>query len=194
MSQSDATLFFEGSCFCGSASFKVEGKPLLSAYCHCTLCQRLNGMSTSTLGYQSLRFKAQYAMTCVYMSGCAFLHGLHYPTQSFAWTHQNTSAIFPNPIPGSYWIIWRCRDCFTFIAAHNISEDKWTVRSAHFRRNTEGQIENWHLIKPTAHIFYGTRMLDVQDDLPKWDGYEYKSARLCVDTEKEQREPLTCLC
>jgi len=31
---------------------------------------------------------------------------------------------------------------------------------------------------PTCHIFYGMRMIDVNDDLPKWSGHKDKSARL----------------
>ena len=46
-------------------------------------------------------------------------------------------------------------------------------------RNDDGKIKNWDIIKPTAHMFYGTRVLDVGDDLGKWEGYENKSAELC---------------
>lgn len=30
-----------GGCYCGSVSFSVNSAPVLSAYCHCTICQRL---------------------------------------------------------------------------------------------------------------------------------------------------------
>lgn len=36
-------LVHKGGCFCTSVTYQVEGLPILSAYCHCTLCQRLNG-------------------------------------------------------------------------------------------------------------------------------------------------------
>jgi hypothetical protein len=45
-------------------------------------------------------------------------------------------------------------------------------------RNEEGKIVGWDIAKPTTHIFYGTRMLDVNDNLSKWEGYESKSERL----------------
>jgi len=32
--------------------------------------------------------------------------------------------------------------------------------------------------KPTCHIFYGMRMLDVTDGLPKWSGHKDRSALL----------------
>ncbi|KAF7785197.1 hypothetical protein Agabi119p4_1362 [Agaricus bisporus var. burnettii] len=43
---------------------------------------------------------------------------------------------------------------------------------------TTNLIKDFDKIKPTAHIFYKTRMLDVPDGLPKWDGYENQSNRL----------------
>src|SRR5580658_3795305 len=38
-----ASLPLHGACFCGSVTYTVSGMPVLSAYCHCTNCQRLNG-------------------------------------------------------------------------------------------------------------------------------------------------------
>ena len=32
-----------GTCFCRSVSYTLSERPLLSAYCHCTNCQRLKG-------------------------------------------------------------------------------------------------------------------------------------------------------
>ena len=45
-------------------------------------------------------------------------------------------------------------------------------------RDENARIKNWDVIKPTAHIFYDTRMLDVNDELPKWKGYGNESERL----------------
>ncbi|MEZ6174337.1 MAG: hypothetical protein R3B66_00550 [Candidatus Scalinduaceae bacterium] len=32
--------------------------------------------------------------------------------------------------------------------------------------------------KPTCHIFYSMRIIDIDDDLPKWSGHKNKSRRL----------------
>nr|WP_319491703.1 hypothetical protein [uncultured Desulfobacter sp.] len=32
--------------------------------------------------------------------------------------------------------------------------------------------------KPTCHLFYGSRVIEIQDDLPKWSGYKNHSQRL----------------
>ena len=51
---------------------------------------------------------------------------------------------------------------------------------AHLQRGEDGRIlkEVWERVKPTAHIFYGTRMLDVPDGLGKWEAYEGKAQRI----------------
>jgi len=53
-----------------------------------------------------------------------------------------------------------------------------SVWGAQMERGDEGKIKGWDVIKPTAHIFYETRMLDINDDLGKWDGYEGRSTRI----------------
>jgi len=73
---------------------------------------------------------------------------------------------------------WRCKKCGCTIASYNRKLDKWRVWGAQFERDGEGRIIGWDTIKPTAHIFYETRMVDVQDDLGKWVGYEGKSEKL----------------
>jgi len=145
---------FQASCYCGKASYKVEGDPIFSLYCHCTICQRIHG--------------------------CPFIHALHYTSKAFTWTHTDPDAVFIQSAPGLPWIEWRCRSCFGFIGAESPTEGRWSLRGAHFRRNAKGLIENWDLIKPTGHMFYDTRMLDVDDGLPKWEGYANGSKRLDV--------------
>jgi hypothetical protein len=41
-----------------------------------------------------------------------------------------------------------------------------------------GKIIGIEHVRATAHMFYDTRMLDVDDGLGKWDGYENKSTRI----------------
>ena len=37
MSQSN----FDGGCFCGAVRYRVHGKPLVSAVCHCRTCRKI---------------------------------------------------------------------------------------------------------------------------------------------------------
>jgi len=52
------------------------------------------------------------------------------------------------------------------------------VWGAQLERAEDGTVLNWENVKPTAHIFYGTRMLEVNDTLGKWEGYEDTSERI----------------
>lgn len=48
---------YKGSCYCGAVRWEGTGKPLLSGYCHCTLCQRLAGTSTVFSAYGNVTHK-----------------------------------------------------------------------------------------------------------------------------------------
>ncbi len=45
MSEEGSSPSFRAACYCGKASYKVEGSPIISIYCHCTICQRIHGKS-----------------------------------------------------------------------------------------------------------------------------------------------------
>lgn len=40
------------------------------------------------------------------------------------------------------------------------------------------KVEEVQWLKPTAHIFYGTHVMDVLNGLPKYEGYEGQSKKL----------------
>lgn len=41
-----------------------------------------------------------------------------------------------------------------------------------------GGLIGWDWAKPTDHIFYGTRIMDIDDDLDKWEGFANQSERV----------------
>jgi hypothetical protein len=64
------------------------------------------------------------------------------------------------------------------VSSYNAKTDRWSVWGCQLERDENGKIKGWDIAKPTAHMFYGTRVLDVGDGLSKWEGYENKSAKL----------------
>jgi hypothetical protein len=64
------------------------------------------------------------------------------------------------------------------VGSYNIKTDNWSVWGAQLQREDDGVTKDLESVKPTAHIFYGTRIVDVNDDLGKWEGYENKSTRM----------------
>ncbi|KAF5341103.1 hypothetical protein D9611_005944 [Ephemerocybe angulata] len=144
-----------GGCFCGAARYQVKGRPVRAAYCHCTLCQRFNA--------------------------AAFIHTIHWEPTAFSWTHSAT----PEDVLDFYHVAhkpwkkrYRCKTCGVAIANENTKTGKWSVWGAQLDRDEHARIRNWDVVKPTAHWFYETRMLDVDDALGKWAGYENESERL----------------
>ncbi|KAG7099894.1 hypothetical protein E1B28_001695 [Marasmius oreades] len=153
MSQTQAV--YHGGCYCGATRFEVSGKPIISAYCHCTLCQRL--------------------------TGCPFVHTIHFDPPAFRWTHDGGEQalelykVKDKPAKHRY----RCKECGACVASYHAQRDRWSIWGGQLKRTHEtGQIEGWREMKATHHIFYGTRMLDVEDGLAKWEGYENTSTRL----------------
>ncbi|KAJ7292948.1 Mss4-like protein [Mycena rebaudengoi] len=139
----------KGSCSCGSLSWAVTGQPLFSVYCHCTQCQRADG--------------------------AAFVCSMHYKPSAFTWTHTPENA--PDVENLKDFILYRCKSCRS-CAATTVTSGNWALRASQLERDENGKVINWEGVKPTSHIFYGTRLVDVADDLPKWDGYPGSSNRL----------------
>ncbi|KAF9535728.1 Mss4-like protein [Crepidotus variabilis] len=151
MSSSDIS--HTGHCFCMAVGYQVTGKPFLSAYCHCTLCQRSHG--------------------------AAFISSLHFSASRFSWTHakphDTALDVFVTSETGKRY---RCKACGSTIAFFNLEANEWSVWGAQLDRDEKGDFIGWDLLKPTAHIFYDTRLVDVKDDLGKWTGYEGESQRI----------------
>lgn len=146
-----------GSCFCSKVSYQLIDKPVLSAYCHCTNCQRL--------------------------TACPFVHTIHFEATHFSWTHTDPESHEPSyaetlgldtyTMPSKpHKTRFRCNSCGAVIASYNSIRNRWSVWGAQLERDSRGKIMSWDLVKPTAHIFYDTRLLDIKDGLGKWDGYE----------------------
>jgi hypothetical protein len=119
----------------------------------------------------------------IHHTACPFLHTIHFPASGFSWS-ETTPTTDPPPSLDSFTMPsrphktrYRCKTCGACVASYNTLTDRWSVWGAQLRRDEEGRIERWEIVRPTAHIFYGTRMLDVGDDLGKWMGYEGKSER-----------------
>ncbi|KAI0087162.1 Mss4-like protein [Irpex rosettiformis] len=164
-----------GSCFCGSIGYSLTSEPLLSAYCHCTNCQRL--------------------------SGCPFVHTVHFPASQFSWiipdySPPSSPTFSPSPhsepkhlslldtysIPNRpHKTRFRCKNCGACVASYNSLKDTFSIWGAHLSRDGQGKIERWEVVKPSAHIFYGTRMVEVRDGLGKWEGYEGRSEKLDLE-------------
>ena len=116
------------------------------------------------------------------------VHTIHFPESAFAWTHAADSPdLSPESKLDSYAVEdkpwkrrWRCRSCGACIASANSKTASRSVWGAQLARDVDGRIIGWDTVKPTAHIFYGTRMMDIEDGIDKWEGYAGNSKLLDV--------------
>jgi hypothetical protein len=166
-----STTVHRGSCMCGAVTYSVSSHPLLSAYCHCTLCQRLNRMPLLITSAHLLKAHLD----------SPFVHTVHFPESAFAWTHPepHEDALQSFAVPQKPWKIrWRCKLCGACVCSQNVKANKRSIWSVHLERDGKGKVIRWDELMPTAHIFYGSRMLDINDELSKWEGYEGRSAQI----------------
>jgi hypothetical protein len=42
---------YQGACHCGRVRFALDGPPMMSACCHCSLCRRWTGAAYSMIGF-----------------------------------------------------------------------------------------------------------------------------------------------
>ncbi|PRP81786.1 hypothetical protein PROFUN_10775 [Planoprotostelium fungivorum] len=157
-----------GHCHCKSLQYSLEASKDnldLSAYCHCSQCQRLNGAP-------------------------------------FIWTtHWKGKAVKFSNIPGEEMTKEKLKD-INNLSSYNSKEQKYKLRCTNcgtpmgswsekrqgyslwpstLERTSDNKIPAMDVLKPTDHIFYGSRSMDIQDNLPKWEGYPNQSKRLNND-------------
>ncbi|KAG5731184.1 hypothetical protein E4T56_gene5004 [Termitomyces sp. T112] len=152
---SNMSKLFKGACFCGFISYEVTGPPILRAYCHCTYCQRL--------------------------AGAPFVHSIHFPTTAFRWTHKQPDCdVLDSFVPPAkpHKTRYRCKNCGVCVASKNNLAGKTSVWATHLERDEKGALVHWDDLKPTAHIYYDTHVMDINDELSKWTGYENESEQI----------------
>lgn len=72
----------------------------------------------------------------------------------------------------------RCKKCGSPIGSYNVVKEEWTIWPTTLKRGEGGEIVRRERIAPTAHQFYGTALVKIEDNLSKWEGYEGKSRQL----------------
>ena len=143
---------YEASCHCGMVRYRVSSDPVDAKICHCGTCQKLHGapMQWAAIFHkQDVRFDTE-------------------PTHLKFFNSNLNRAERTLPCKVS------CRHCGTLIADEG--RRMWLGFPSLFEFGTPPRVPD--AFKPTCHIFYSARILDVEDDLPKWAGHSKNSTRL----------------
>jgi hypothetical protein len=177
-----------GSCFCKRTTFEIpqpQKTLAMSVFCHCSLCSRLAGApfiwTTHWQGEDSVRWSV--AGSTEGPVRFAVVEGVKWRlrcpdcgTMCGSWNEPKQKSVLLD-VPRLPEIHRNSNSDPLFVC-------RWSVWPVLFSRNIETKrlliqddADVWAWIKPTGHIFYGTRVLDIDDGLGKWEGYEGQSTK-----------------
>ena len=137
-------------CHCGAVAYAVGAPPRDAKICHCSDCRVLHGAP--------MQWAAIFRKEDVrFLRGGDRLRFYHAP-----------SGEARRELPCKVG----CAVCGTWIADEG--RRMWLAFPTLFDFAEKVPAS----FRPTCHIFYGERVIDVSDDLPKWQGHKDKSVRL----------------
>lgn len=143
---------YQARCHCGRVRYEVRADPVDAKLCHCRDCQRLHGAPmqwAAIFRKRDVRFAAGVELLQFYNSAL----GRH-------------ERLPPCKV--------RCSACGTPIADEG--RNMWLAFPTLFELGTPPTVPD--TFRPSCHIFYDLRVVDVDDGLPKWSGHKERSTRL----------------
>ena len=143
---------YRARCHCGAVRYEVSADPVDAKLCHCRDCQVLHG---APMQWAAIFQKRHVRVT-------AGVDSLRF----YSATTRTESTDRPRKVG--------CARCGTWIADEG--RRMWLAFPELFEWGDPPQVPS--AFRPSCHIFYGSRVLDVDDALPKWEGHKEQSSRL----------------
>ncbi|MEA2625896.1 MAG: hypothetical protein QOD06_1941 [Candidatus Binatota bacterium] len=143
---------YRARCHCGGVCYEVGVDPVDAKICHCRSCQTLHG---APMQWAAIFHKRDVRMTRG-VEHLRFYSGVL------------RRAVREPPCKVS------CVLCGTPIADEG--RRMWLAFPTLFEFSAKGEIPE--AFRPTCHIFYGQRVADVDDGLPKWSGHKNASEQI----------------
>lgn len=143
---------YRAQCHCGAVRYEVCADPVDAKICHCLACQKLHGAPM------------QWA-AIFYKRDVRFTKGIEH-LRFFNSERLSRDRILPCKVS--------CGRCGTLIADEG--RRMWLAFPSLFDFGHASSVPA--PFKPTCHIFYSLRVMDIDDGLPKWSGHKHHSNRL----------------
>jgi len=140
---------YRARCFCGAVAFEVRADPVDSKICHCVQCQTLHGAPF------------QWAVI-FHKSDVRFVRGV----DELYFYHAESDSI-GHVLPCKL----SCRRCRSPIADEG--RQMFLAFGPLFDFGYPPRVPE--ALAPTCHIFYGARVIDIDDDRPKYLGHKGSS-------------------
>ncbi|WP_372680069.1 GFA family protein [Desulfosarcina sp.] len=143
---------YRARCHCGKVQYDVCADPLDAKICHCLSCQKLHG---APMQWAAIFRKRDIRITA----------GTDH-VRFFNSERLKYERILPCKVS--------CGCCGTLIADEG--RRMWLAFPSLFEFGHVSKVPT--SFKPTCHIFYSLRVVDINDDLPKWSGHKGSSKLL----------------
>ena len=143
---------YRASCYCKAVQIEVCADPVDAKICHCRTCQSLHGAPMQWAAiFRKRDVRIKKGTDCLKF----------YNSEQFL-----DDRILPCKVS--------CSFCGTPIADEG--RRMWLAFPSLFDFGFPPKVPE--AFRPTCHIFYGSRVVDVNDELPKWSGHKNKSERM----------------
>ena len=143
---------YSARCHCGAVRYEVCADPVDAKICHCKACQVLHG---APMQWAAIFRKDDVRFT-------AGLDELRYYNSEL----DGRERVLPCKVS--------CGLCGTLIADEG--RNMWLAFPSLFDFGSPPRVPE--AFKPSCHIFYGMRVIEVDDGLPKWSGHKGQSTLL----------------
>ena len=143
---------YRARCHCGAVQYDVGADPVDAKICHCLACQKLHG---APMQWAAIFHKHDIRLT----NGMGDLRFYNSELDR----HER---VLPCKVS--------CSRCGTLIADEG--RRMWLAFPTLFDFGAAQRVPD--AFRPSCHIFYGMRVLDIDDGLPKWAGHKGASALL----------------
>ena len=143
---------YAASCYCKAVQIEVCADPVDAKICHCLTCQRLHG---APMQWAAIFYKHDVRIT-------KGLNDLKF--------YNSEQKIHARNLPCKV----SCGLCGTPIADEG--RRMWLTFPSLFDFGFPPKVPKAYM--PTCHIFYGSRLIDIGDGLPKWSGHKNNSERI----------------
>ena len=143
---------YEASCHCGRVRYQVSADPVDAKICHCVMCRKLHGAPMQW----AVIFHKHHVRFVAGVGELRFYNG----------ALDKPERMLPCKLS--------CRQCGSPIADEG--RTMWLGFPPLFDFGTPPTIPQ--AFRPRCHIFYASRVLDMDDGLPKWAGHAEESERL----------------
>ena len=143
---------YEATCLCGAVRYHARADPVDAKICHCTTCQKTHG---APMQWAAIFHKHDVRIT-VGINQISFY---------------NTALDAPERILPCKLACALCRSPIA-----DEGRRMWLAFPSQFDFESPSAVPEAFM--PTCHIFYGSRVFDMDDGLPKWSGHRDASVLL----------------